>query len=80
MLDVERIETHYALPLGRKIPLYPAVLEVHLPARVLGDARLVGHQQDGLALPVQGLEQAQDLLAGGAVEISGRLVGQQDAG
>ena len=45
-----------------------------------GDVGLVGHQHDGLPLPVQRLEQAHDLLAGGAVEVAGRLVGQENAG
>ena len=57
-----------------------SVLQVYLAQRVRGDVDLVGHHDDGLPLPVQRLEEAHDLLAGGAVEIAGRLVGQQDAG
>ena len=44
--------------------------------RLLGGLRIVRHHHDRLAeLVVQPLEQAEDLLAGRAVEVAGRLVG-----
>src|SRR5687768_994244 len=68
---------------GRRFPAGgvagdPAIPEDHHPPGMGGDVGLVGHHDDGLPLVVQGLEDPHDLLAGGAVEVAGRLVGQQD--
>ena len=40
------------------------------------DVRLMGDQYDGNAFGVEFAEQAHDLFAGMAIEISGRLIGQ----
>jgi hypothetical protein len=42
------------------------------------DIVLVRHQDDGVALLVQTLEQAHDFVARGRVQVSGRLVSQQN--
>src|SRR6185437_16725215 len=53
-----------------------ALLEMHDPVCLLGRLRVVRHHDDRLAkLGVQPLEQAQDLLGGRAIEVAGRLVG-----
>ena len=57
-----------------------AVADVDRAVRVVGDVALVGDQDDGVALLVQPLEEAHDLVAGRGVEVAGRLVGQQDRG
>ena len=44
----------------------------------LGDAGVVGDQNDGVAFSVQGIEEVQDLPAGAGVQVARRLVGQQD--
>ena len=48
------------------------------PLGVFGDVTLVGHHQDGVALVLQALEQPHYLLAGLAVEVAGRFVGEDD--
>jgi hypothetical protein len=55
-----------------------AVADVDGAVRVLGDVALVRDQDDGVAVRVQPLEQAHDLLARGAVQVAGGLVRQQD--
>src|SRR5687768_11617088 len=45
-----------------------------------GDIRLVGDDDDGLALIVQLVEEAEDVLGRAAVEGARRLVGQEDGG
>ena len=52
---------------------------MHLAVRMLGDVVLVGDQHDRLALFIQVLEQRHDLLAGGRIEITGRLVRKENA-
>src|SRR5689334_3612047 len=57
------------------------VLEGDDARAVFGDLRLVGDQHDGKpAFTVETLKDIHDLDAGAAVEISGRLVGEQDRG
>ena len=52
-----------------------------IPAAPVGEVGVVGDQhQRGAALLAQGEHQVHDRLAGGAVEVAGRLVGQQQAG
>src|SRR5215207_6201098 len=69
------------LPRNRvEVPLHPPIFEMHLPPRVLRDIVLVGHQYDGLAGRMQGLEQCHDLFARGAVEVTRRFVGQENSG
>src|SRR5437879_1849793 len=51
-----------------------------LAGGVRRDVGFMGDQYDGLAGVVQLLEQPHDLLAGGGVEVAGRLVRQQDRG
>ena len=46
----------------------------------MGDVQFVGDHDDGHALVVELLEHAHDLDAGAAVEIAGRLVGEQQGG
>src|SRR5262245_42390608 len=50
--------------------------EDHVAAGVDGDVRLVRDEDDGLALVVQALEDAHDLLRGAGIQVAGRLVGQ----
>jgi len=57
-----------------------AVTNVDDAPRVLGDVRLVGHEDHRDAfLPVQLLEDRHYLLAGASVEVAGWLVGHDDA-
>src|SRR5262249_37959440 len=57
-----------------------AVAEHHRALRVLGDVRLVRDENDRLAVVVEPLEDRHDLLRGLRVEVSGRLVGQDELG
>ena len=53
-------------------------LEVQRPLRALGRVRIVRHHDDRLAvLAVERLQQVEDLVAGLAIEIAGRLVAEQ---
>ena len=59
----------------------PALVEVKRPAGALGGQRVVGDHHDRLLeLAVELFEQVEDLAAGGAVEVAGRLVGHQQVG
>src|SRR5690606_14525736 len=53
---------------------HAAVDQTHAASAVVGDLLLVGHQDDGVAFGVQGIEQGHDLGGGAAVEIAGRFV------
>src|ERR1044071_3880553 len=56
-----------------------ALVEVPYQVRPLGSVRVVRHHQDRLlVLPIQTLEQRQDLLRRLAVQIARRLVGHED--
>src|SRR3954469_2763320 len=55
-----------------------AVAQGHLAPGVLGDVRLVGDQDHGVARPVELVEELHDLLGSGRVEVAGGLVGEQD--
>src|SRR5712692_6497236 len=59
---------------------YFAVADVDDAVGVERYVVLMGDQHDGVALAVQALERRHDLVAGGAVEVAGGLVGQQDGG
>ena len=48
--------------------------------RVHGDVVLVRDQHDGVALLMQPLEQRHDFVAGGGIEVAGRLVREQNRG
>ncbi len=51
--------------------------EDDLPLGMLGDVRLVGHENNGNTLiAIQVLKQTHDLAAGGGIEIAGGLVGE----
>src|SRR5687767_12521721 len=56
------------------------VAEVYGPMGMGGDVGFVRDENDGVAAPVQTLEQGHDLDACLGVEIAGRLVGEQDGG
>jgi len=68
-----------------RLPFHPlvarnlAVEQVNLAVRVRRNVVFVRHQHDGLARPVQILEQPHDFVARRRVEVSGRLVGEQNA-
>src|SRR5688572_14444210 len=67
---------------GRYLAVHPVARDApvpdhHRPFRVLGDVGFVGHDHDGLALLVQGLEHPEDLFGGGRVEVAGRFVGEE---
>src|SRR5882672_7149222 len=55
-----------------------AVADVDDAVSVLGNVIFVGDQNDGVSLTVQIGEQGHDFLAGARVEVSSRLVGQDD--
>src|SRR3989304_5051475 len=56
-----------------------ALVQVHRVRGVLGGLRVMGDHDDGLAmLPVELLQQAEDLLGGLAVEVAGRFVADQE--
>src|SRR5436305_10909358 len=57
-----------------------AVAQGHLAPGVLGDLRLVGDQDHGVARLVELVEELHDLLGRGGVEVAGGLVGEQDGG
>ena len=59
------------------VGLNDAIAHHDVAARVGRDVRFVRHHDDGDAAVVQLLENSHDFDAGAAVEISGRLVGQQ---
>ena len=48
--------------------------------REVGDVGLVGYEDDGVALGVELVEQAHNLYRSFGVEVSGGLVGEDDAG
>src|SRR5690606_19070861 len=55
-----------------------ALVEVKRPARPQGGLRIVGHHHDGLAvLTVEHLQQVENLVAGSSIEITCRLVTQE---
>src|SRR6187402_2493267 len=62
------------------VALDQTVAQAHDPVRVRGDLVFVRDQDDGVALGMQVAEHAHDLGAGGAVEVAGRFVGQDDRG
>ena len=47
---------------------------------IAGDVVLVGDQHDGVALPVQAVEQGHDFVARLRVQVAGGLIGQDDGG
>src|SRR4051795_4477193 len=55
-----------------------AVAQGHLAPGVLGDVRLVGDQDHGVARPMELVEEQHDLLGRGRIEVAGGLVGEQD--
>src|SRR5215470_18655968 len=58
-----------------------ALVEMQGAAREARRRRIVGHHHDRLAeLAVEDLEGREDLVRGGAVEIAGRLVAQEQFG
>ena len=61
------------------VALHPAVAQMDLPAGEGGHRRIVGDQHQGGPLAGAQLgQQLQDAAAGGAVEVAGGLVGEQD--
>src|SRR5437899_12529063 len=56
----------------------PAVTEVNDTMRVLRNVMFVGHQDDGVPLPMQVLEEPHDLFAVLRIQVSCRLVRQHD--
>src|SRR5579872_4782804 len=55
-----------------------SVADVYNAMRIVGDVGLVCHQDDGIALGVQRIEQRHDLDAGLRIEIAGRFVCEDD--
>ena len=55
-----------------------AVEQVDFALGVLGEARIVGHHADGRAFAMQVLQQFHHRFAVARVEVSGRLISQQD--
>jgi hypothetical protein len=66
---------------GKLLRHHPPVAQKDEPVRQGGLAGVVGHHEKGLAAIVhQAPQQGQDLAAGGAVQVAGGLVGQEDQG
>ena len=65
--------------LGRRLADDPAVAHRHHPLGGAGDAHVVRHEHDRLAVGVALAQDRHDLAGGGGVEVAGRLVGEQDA-
>ena len=86
VLPDERDEFHSAF-LGRVRPVTApppaprrqhALLEVQRPPRAIGGVRIVRDHDDRLAvIAIERLQQIEDLVAGLAIEIAGRLVAEQ---
>ena len=57
-----------------------AVEDLDLAGHALGDGVVVGDDHDGRPGLVELVDQGQDGLPGGLVEVAGRLVGQHDGG
>ena len=57
-----------------------AVEQMHFAVGKLGEARIVRDHADGGAVLVQFFQQLHDRFAVAGVEVSGRLIGQQDGG
>ncbi len=55
-----------------------AVAQPNHAVGVQRDVRLVGDENDGVAFLVQVGEERHDFVAGGGIEISGGLIGEQD--
>src|SRR5262245_17908885 len=70
----------YSLPYHPLVTRDFAVEQVNLAARVRRDVVFVRHQHDGLPRIVQLMKERHDFGPRRRVEISGRLVGQEDAG
>src|SRR5258708_20666198 len=60
------------------VALDAAILNVDDAMGVLGNVMLMGHQNNGIAFAVQPVKQCHDFVAGLRVEVSGRLVGEND--
>ena len=61
-----------------RLPGQDALVEVQRAPRALGGVRIVGHHDDRLAvLAIERLQQVEDLVAGLAIEVAGRLVAEQ---
>src|SRR5204862_7524421 len=58
----------------------PSVAHDHVALGEAGDVQFVRHHDDGDGALIEGLEQRHDLGTGAAVEVAGRLVGEQDGG
>ena len=56
----------------------PAVQHVDDAASLRGQALVVGHDEEGGAVAIEPAKEVEDLAAGGGVELTGRLVGEQD--
>ena len=67
-------------PGGEMIARDDAISNGDNAMRVFGDVRLVGDEDDGVALGVEVVEERHDLLAGLGVEVAGGLVGEDDGG
>src|SRR5688500_1412347 len=50
------------------------VADVDDAVGVQGDVVLVGHQDNGIALLIEALEEGHDFVAGGSIEVTGGLV------
>ena len=61
-----------------RVALDHAVAQMHAAACVARDVRLVGDENDSVALLIETFEQHHDLLTGFGIEVAGWLVGQDD--
>src|ERR1051325_7248751 len=66
------------LVLDQLVLLDLSVANMDDPVRMHGDIVLMGDEYDGIPVLVQTLEYGHDFIAGGGIEVSGRLIGQQD--
>jgi hypothetical protein len=65
---------------GSGVAVQPPVPQHHDAFRMLGDRGFVGNHHNRLPLRMQLPEDPHDLLAGRAVEVAGRLIGQEQGG
>src|SRR6185437_16540533 len=70
----------HRIALDGKIRMHPAIFHADNPPGVSRHIRLVGDEDDRLALAMKLGEEAQNLVAGLAVEVSRRFIGEQNRG
>src|ERR1035438_1234193 len=73
-------ENALAVALGGLVGVDLAVADMDDAMGIFGDVRLVGDQDNGVAVGVQSVKEGHDLQAGLGVQVAGGLVGEDDGG